>query len=252
MFGVTWPAVPPPVSTIFFIFSPIFHTYIRSPIRTERSFHIKLHPFGRQRGSRERDLNAACESKSHRLEESVGFYLYLFHDKIIISQVQPAFSIFNTGFSWLQSWEECAKQTRLQHGFKALCWRLSLRRIAELREGRRTECVAQLARDQRSRFTTAYAVIIKTEAGFVNEQRFTPARNCPRFKWMICFRQPNCKYSLPELVTEISCEKSRPRYVILTKHSIKLIMLISVFRYQMAKKSLPAGRNVRPIRSSDR
>jgi len=62
-------------------------------------------------------------------------------------------SIFNTGFSWLQSWEECAKQTRLQHGFKALCWRLSLRRIAELREGRHTECVAQLARDQRSRFT---------------------------------------------------------------------------------------------------
>jgi len=28
-------------------------------------------------------------------------------------------SIFNTGFSWLQSWEECAKQTCLQHGVKA-------------------------------------------------------------------------------------------------------------------------------------
>ena len=70
-----------------------------------------------------------------------------------LRSVQSERSIFNTGFSWLQSWEECAKQTRLQHRFKALSWRLSLRRIAKLREGRRTECVAQLARDQRSRFT---------------------------------------------------------------------------------------------------
>ena len=31
-------------------------------------------------------------------------------------------------------------------------------------------------------FKTEYAVIIKTDAGFVNEQRFTPAGNYPRFK----------------------------------------------------------------------
>jgi hypothetical protein len=31
-------------------------------------------------------------------------------------------------------------------------------------------------------FKTEYAVIIKTDAGFVNEQRYTPARNYPWFK----------------------------------------------------------------------
>jgi hypothetical protein len=31
-------------------------------------------------------------------------------------------------------------------------------------------------------FKTEYAVIIKTDAGFVNEQRYTPVRNYPRFK----------------------------------------------------------------------
>ena len=36
-----------------------------------------------------------------------------------LRSVQSERSIFNTGFSWLQSWEECAKQTCLQHGFKA-------------------------------------------------------------------------------------------------------------------------------------
>ena len=39
--------------------------------------------------------------------------------------------------------------------YKRMNWDAD-RRVAELREGRRTECVAQLARDQRSRFTEGF------------------------------------------------------------------------------------------------